>query len=138
MRAVLDVNGVISGVLSRQGAPAQVLLAWEDGRLELILSPLLVAELERTLAYPNLRARISAADASGVIRWLVAGATSADDPRDASAVRSEDPGDDYLIALAARERAALVSGDTHLLAMRGRLPVYSPREFLELIGPSSR
>lgn len=38
-----------------------------------------------------------------------------------------------LIALAERERAALVSGDNHLLDLRGTIPVYSPREFLELV-----
>lgn len=45
-------------------------------------------------------------------------------------LRSDDPGDDHLVALAAAGRATLVSGDRHLLALRGRIPVYSPREFL--------
>jgi predicted nucleic acid-binding protein len=48
-------------------------------------------------------------------------------------VRSSDPGDDYLIALAAEQNAALVSGDRHLLDLKGRIPVYSPRDFLELV-----
>ena len=46
---------------------------------------------------------------------------------------STDSGDDYLVALAAEQRAALVSGDRHLLDLKGRIPVYSPRNFLELI-----
>ncbi|MBA2420337.1 MAG: hypothetical protein H0V57_04320 [Thermoleophilaceae bacterium] len=53
--------------------------------------------------------------------------------RTAPPVRSEDQGDDYLIALAAEQRAALVSGDKHLLALAGRIPVYSPREFIDLV-----
>jgi predicted nucleic acid-binding protein len=48
-------------------------------------------------------------------------------------IRSADPGDDYLLALAARERAQLVSGDEHLLSLRRRAPVVSPRQFLELL-----
>jgi predicted nucleic acid-binding protein len=52
-------------------------------------------------------------------------------------VRSKDPGDDYLIALAASERALLVSGDGHLLDLREQIPVYSPREFLKLLDPQS-
>jgi predicted nucleic acid-binding protein len=55
------------------------------------------------------------------------------DPDEEPPVRSEDPGDDYLIALAAAERAVLVSGDKHLLALADRIPVYSPREFIDLV-----
>ena len=42
-----------------------------------------------------------------------------------------DPGDDYLIALAQSQRAALVSGDKHLLQLAGRLPIFSARQFIE-------
>jgi predicted nucleic acid-binding protein len=48
-------------------------------------------------------------------------------------VRSTDPGDDYLIALAHAQRAALVSGDKHLLRLSGEIPVFSPRDFLALL-----
>jgi uncharacterized protein len=43
---------------------------------------------------------------------------------------STDPGDDYLLALARAERAVLVSGDAHLLALADRLPIHSARAFL--------
>jgi predicted nucleic acid-binding protein len=46
---------------------------------------------------------------------------------------SVDPGDDYLIALASSQRAALVSGDKHLLDLAGKIPVFSPREFIRLL-----
>ena len=48
-------------------------------------------------------------------------------------MRSADPGDDYLIALASAHRAALVSGDKHLLSLSSKIPVFSPRDFLELL-----
>ncbi|MGI8425314.1 MAG: hypothetical protein ACR2FO_01070 [Actinomycetota bacterium] len=44
---------------------------------------------------------------------------------------SADPGDDYLISLAQANTALLVSGDKHLLALKGEIPVLSPAEFLE-------
>ena len=134
MRAVLDPNVVISGLLSSAGSPAQVLRAWREGRFEAIDSGLLLAELERALAYPKLRRRIPHDDATAAIRFLKAGATVVDDPTGPPPAHSEDPGDDYLIALAADQRAALVSGDRHLLALAQRIPVYSPRDFLELLG----
>lgn len=133
MRAVLDPNVVISGLLSGNGSPAQLLRAWQDGRFELVISPLLCEELERALGYPKLRDRISQRDAEVAFGWLKQGATLVNDPPEEPPVRSEDPGDDYLIALAASESAALVSGDKHLLALAVRIPVCAPRRFVELL-----
>lgn len=133
MRAVLDPNVLISGLLSRTGKPARILEAFSLGELEIIVSPALVSELERALSYPKLRTRIPPADAETFIAWLTAGAESHEDPPDPPAVHSQDPGDDYLIALAAAERAPLVSGDKHLLDLADRLPVLSPADFLDLL-----
>lgn len=137
MRAVLDPNVVISGLISNAGAPAQVLAAIAAGRAELIVSPPLLQELDRALAYPKLRRLIVEEDARRALGWLSGVGRHVGDPRAAPPVRSEDPGDDYLIGLAASQRAALVSGDQHLLALKNRIPVYSPRNFLELMESSS-
>ncbi len=134
MRAVLDPNVVISGLLSAQGSPARVLLAWQEGAFELVASPLLLQELERALGYPKLRKRIAARDADSALQWLGAEATVVADAERQPPVLSDDPGDDYLIALAAEQRAALVSGDNHLLKLSGRIPVYSPVQFLDVLG----
>jgi predicted nucleic acid-binding protein len=48
-------------------------------------------------------------------------------------VRSADSGDDYLIALASSQSAALVSGDKHLLNLADQMPAFSPRQFLNLL-----
>jgi uncharacterized protein len=133
VRAVLDPNVVISGFLSQAGSPARVLRAWREGRFEAIVSPLVLAELARALTYPKLRQRIPTSDADAAVRWLRVGATVLDDPTEHPPVHSEDPDDDYLIALAASERAAVVSGDRHLLALSARIPVHSPRDFLDVL-----
>jgi len=133
VRAVLDPNVVISGLLSPKGAPAQVLSSWSEGRLEVIVSPLLIEELRRALTYRKLRRYISVEDGEAAVRWLEAGARRVEDPAGDPPLRSSDHGDDYLVALAAVQRAALVSGDRHLLELSGTIPVYSPRDFLELI-----
>ena len=131
MRAVLDVNVLISALISPAGAPARLVSQWLEGAFELVVSPALVAEAQRTLALPKLRARIERADAERFIELLTDRADSVSDPEDPPAIRSSDPGDDYLLALAASEQVALVSGDEHLLALRDRAPIFSPREFLE-------
>jgi putative PIN family toxin of toxin-antitoxin system len=131
LRAVLDPNVIISGLLSASGAPADVLRACDRGEFEVVVSPKLLAELERALAYPKLRRHISADEAKEVIAWISDSATAAPDPDDPPPVHSTDSGDDYLIALGSAVRALLVSGDKHLLALAPEVPVFSPREFLE-------
>ena len=134
MRAILDPNVLISAVLSRSGTPAKVLRAWLEGRFELIVSPLLVAELERALAYPKLAERIAAEEARELVEWLRREADLVEDPEGPPESRSKDPGDDYLVALAESERAVLVSGDKHLLKLTDEIPVLTPREFLATVG----
>ncbi len=133
MRAVLDPNVVISGLLSPSGAPADVLRALDGGEFELVASRSLLDELERALGYPRLLRHIPRPDAEVVLRWISESATVVADPEAPPKLRSADPGDDYLIALAASQRAALVSGDKHLLSLCGELPIFSPREFINLL-----
>lgn len=135
MRAVLDVNVPLSALLSPHGAPAQILSRWLVGDFELIVSRRLPAELERALVDPKVRARIPADLGTEFVSMLRGAGQVAPDqtrlPR-----RSSDPGDDYLIALAESERAMLVSGDRHLLALAGRFPIRSPAAFLEELARS--
>lgn len=136
MRAVLDPNVIISALLSPSGTPARVLAAWRRGEFELVASALLIAELERALAYPKLRRLVPADDAVEFVAWLNQECELAGDPDVSPKVRSDDPGDDYLIALAADQGAMLVSGDGHLLALADRIPVLTPARFLALLTES--
>jgi uncharacterized protein len=136
VRAVLDVNVLISALISGTGAPARLLELWLAGEFELIASENLLAELGRALAYPKVRERVIADDAARFVLLIRELADVVLDPEEAPQIRSEDSGDDYLLALAARERAHLVSGDEHLLALRERPAVVSPREFLALVEPA--
>jgi putative PIN family toxin of toxin-antitoxin system len=134
VRAILDPNVIISALLSRDGTPAKVLRAWLEGRFDLIVSPLLLEELERALAYPKLAERINAEETAALIDWLRREAILVEDPVEPPTSRSENPRDDYLLALAEAERAVLVSGDRHLLALTHELPVVTAREFLVNVG----
>ncbi|MEA2470986.1 MAG: uncharacterized protein QOE38_1985 [Thermoleophilaceae bacterium] len=95
----------------------------------------MLAELERALAYPKLRKRVPSEDAACFVEWLRRSATVVDDPDVAPPVRSPDVGDDYLLALAAAARAALVTGDGHLLSLGTDLPIYPPASFLTTVAP---
>lgn len=133
MRAVLDVNVLISATLSPTASPARLLVAWQTGAFELIVSPALLAELARALGYPKLRRLVSAEDADAFVAWLERSATMVPDPQAAPPVTSVDPGDDDLIALAADQRAMLVSGDAHLTTLAETFPVVTPARFLDML-----
>jgi putative PIN family toxin of toxin-antitoxin system len=133
LRAILDVNVLISALISPSGSPARLLLAWQEGRFELIASPALLAELRRALAYPKLERLIAPADADAFVAWLSRSALLARDATAPPPVHSIDPDDDYLLALAAEQRAELVSGDAHLLTMAGDYPIQGPADFLATI-----
>ena len=93
------------------------------------MSDALLAELERALAYPRIRARVADHDAAELIALLRETAiVGADEP--SPPPRAIDPGDDYLLSLAQAEQALLVSGDSHLIALSARFPVRTPAEFL--------
>ena len=133
MRAVLDVNVIISGLLSPRGAPARTLRAWLRGEFELVVSPALLGELARALAYPKLAERITATDIEELLELVSRTAVLLEDPPDPPPVRSADPDDDYVISLAAAARAVIVSGDRHLTDLAGQLPAYTPPQFLDLL-----
>jgi putative PIN family toxin of toxin-antitoxin system len=130
VRAVVDVNVLISAILSPRGASADLLRNSRDGEFELIISELLLAELKRALAYPKLRKHIPAENAAAFISWVRGHGIIAEDPTGSPPVRSPDRDDDYLLSLAISQRAFLVTGDQHLLGLSDELPIYRPADFL--------
>ena len=134
MRAVLDATVLISAILSPRGTPARIVLAWQAGAFDLVVSPALLAELRRALAYPKLERLVPPADAESFVAWIGRSALLAADPDGEPPVHSVDPADDYLITLAAAERAVLVSGDAHLTVLADRFPVRTPAQFLASLG----
>ena len=129
VRAVLDVNVLVSGVLSAKGASAEVLRASRDGEFELVISEKLLAELRRTLAYPKLRKRIPQEQAASFANWIRDHGSLAEDPMSRPPVGSRDPDDDYLLALAIYRSAYLVTGDQDLHVLNPDLPILTPAQF---------
>ena len=133
MRAVVDPNVIISAALSPGGSPGRLFKSWLEGAFELVVSNKVLAELERALNYPKLAMRITQEEAIELLDLLERGGTTVEDPTAPPDVRSKDPDDDYLIALASSTQSVLVSGDSDLLELVGRIPVRSPAEFLAMI-----
>ncbi len=133
MRAVLDPNVLIAALISRTGAPAEILARGLAGAFEIVVSDMLLAELREALAAPKLRTRVLPDEAAELAVLLAAHAVAFPDPP-VPPSRSADRDDDYLVALAEHARSVLVSGDRHLLDLAAELPVRTPRDFLLMLG----
>ncbi|HET9198105.1 MAG TPA: putative toxin-antitoxin system toxin component, PIN family [Solirubrobacterales bacterium] len=129
-RAILDPGVLVSALITPTGIPAKLLRTARQGAFDLLVSRLLLDELETVLRREKFRRYLDLADVSAGIRLLLDEGQLVPDPAGPPPVRCADPDDDYLIALAHQQEAALVSGDRHLLALAGKIPVFSPGEFL--------
>lgn len=110
---------------------------WQAGDFELIVCPQLIHEVRKGLLSPRLaeRYRILASDAEAFARRLEDEGVMRDDPQDPPRAVPDDPGDDYLVALAlASEARTLVTRDRHFEKVSlAELRIVGPREALELL-----
>ncbi len=129
MRAVLDTNVLISGLLWR-GVPHGCLIFAEAGLYELILAESIFEELRDKLIH---KFGNSIAEAHEILIGLRGCATLVS-PTGQSGWVLADPDDDKFIESALIGHAdVIVSGDHHLLDLRvvEGIPILSPRQFLQ-------
>jgi putative PIN family toxin of toxin-antitoxin system len=138
LRAVLDANVYVSALLRPEGPPGQTIERFlRDAAFEIVLSPEIVDEVLRALAYPKVR-RLMRGGAAPEL-WFEDLAVLADlvtGVRQISGVCA-DPDNDKYVAAAIEGRAAfVVTGDRQLLALveHGGVRIISPRAFLNLLG----
>ena len=133
-RAVLDTNVLVSALISPGGASARLLLELRAGGFELILSPLLLAELREVLGRDKFRRYVIGEEVDTYVELIRSEGLVRADPPPSPEPMSADPDDEYLIDLAREAGAdALVTGDAHLLDLRAIIPALTPAEFLEVL-----
>jgi len=131
VKAVLDTNILVSGIFFG-GVPRKVLDAWAEGRFELLLTPSIFDEYNRTcdrlaISHPGL-------DYQAVLATVVGHGTLIADPVPTGSITA-DPDDDKFMLCAQSARATVVSGDKHLLDASGweGIQVLRARDFLALL-----
>lgn len=136
LRAVIDTNILVSGILSRNGAPAELITAWRERRFLLLSSSPIIAEVQAVMQYPRIYKKYHLSE--GVIEQtitllehdslLVAG------DADVAGCVPDDPKEEMFLACALDGLAdVVVSGDHHLLDLgnfRG-IPIITARQFLD-------
>lgn len=132
-RAVLDPGVLISALISPTGSPARLLLLWLEGAFELIVSPRLLEELRTVLLRPKFRRYATEEEVKGYVATIERLAIVVADPEEVPRV-SQDPDDDYLVALGRLASAVVVSGDPHLTELdEEQRRVVTPRDFLQTV-----
>ncbi|MCK4385557.1 MAG: putative toxin-antitoxin system toxin component, PIN family [candidate division Zixibacteria bacterium] len=140
LKAVLDTNLFISGLLTTKGNPAKILNRWKAGFFDLVISLPILKEIERVILYPKIKRRLSWTDARlnefllGLAQFsiMVSGESKVD-------VIKEDPTDNKYLACAQEGQADyIVTGDKHLLK-EGKYKgtkIITPKEFLDILRKS--
>jgi hypothetical protein len=134
IRAVLDVNVLISALISRSGAPARILEAWQAERFLVVTSEPILAEFQRVLAQPQLRNRygLTPSRVQRLLRGLRQFALVTPGELELHGL-APDPDDDKLLACAVEGGADyLVSGDKDLLNLGEHegVQLVAPAEFI--------
>jgi uncharacterized protein len=129
-RVVLDPGVLVSALITPTGPPAKLLREVRNGDLQLIVSPLLLAELEGVLEREKFRRYVDLDTVRDYIGLLRREALGFPDPDGPPPLRCADPDDDYLIVLAHSRNAVLVTGDRHLLDVNGGAPILTPADLL--------
>jgi uncharacterized protein len=137
LRAVLDANVYISAIIQPGGTPGRLVERFlRDAIFEIVLSPAIVDEVLRALAYPKVRKILRGVDAQLWFEDLVVLADLVPGAKQLAGV-CKDPDDDKYVAAALEGRATYaVTGDRAFLDLgeHAGVEILSPRAFLGLLG----
>ena len=131
MRIILDTNVLISGIFF-SGPPYQILQAWRDSNISIILSQEIFDEYRRVAE--TLSSQFNEISIDDILNLI---AINADffQPIELSQSICDDPDDDKFIACAiASNVKIIVTGDKHLLKVTGfkGIEIITPKQFIEL------
>jgi putative PIN family toxin of toxin-antitoxin system len=129
VRVVLDTNIIVSAILSERGAARALLNLAREGAVDLVISPVLLEELEEVLE------RFMSRDAATEIRSAMEEIAYVIEPEFVPAI-TRDPDDNHVLAAAVTARVRyLVTRDQDLLSVgsHGGVVILEPAPALHRI-----
>jgi len=130
VKAILDTNVLISGIFF-SGIPYEILAAWRDRKIELIISPEILEEYRRV--GEEMEIRFPGVEIAPFLELLAIEATMVSAMPLTDSVCT-DPDDDKFLACAVASNAKVIcSGDKALLKTTGYrgIEVLAPRSFAD-------
>jgi len=130
MKVVVDTNVFVSGIFF-SGPPYIILQAWRNGRVQLVISPLILSEYREVAI--RLADRYPHVDILPIIDLVMVNADIIQAEAFAMPV-CEDPDDDMFLACAISSGVqTIISGDKHLLKLDGYqgIAIIRPKSFVD-------
>lgn len=142
MRVVLDVNVLVSAVISSRGSPGKILELWRRELFDLVLSPPILEELSRVIHYPRIQKRYNL-QGDRIERFLnlIRSDSTIVEPTSECVIIEDDPSDNrYLECALEGDANYIVSGDKHLLKLKvfKGIVILPPTGFLALLKLDTR
>ena len=140
MRVVVDTNILVGYLITHRPPIAEIVDVYlARGDFTLLISPVLLEELDRVLQYPRLHRYYDAETRLRFVALIAALSETVDLPDEVPRI-CRDPADDWVIACAVVGGAdVIVSGDQDLLDLGqvSDIPIISARQFLERLRGNS-
>jgi putative PIN family toxin of toxin-antitoxin system len=130
VKIILDTNVFVSGVFF-SGPPYQILKAWREGQIQLIISPEILDEYYRV--GKELAKQFHGVDLDPIIGLLTVKSQLIAAPPLSESVCEDQDDDKFLACALASGTNVIVSGDRHLLKVSGfhGVEIIRPRRFIE-------
>jgi len=130
VKVVLDTNVFVSGAFF-SGPPFQILQAWRDGKIQLVISPEILYEYRRVGEI--LAEEYLTIDLEPILEYAIHHAVVFSAPPLPERVCDDADDDKFLACALASGSNLVVSGDKHLLKVSGyqNIEVLKPRDFLD-------
>ncbi len=137
MRVVLDVNVLVSAVISAKGSPARIMELWEEERFEVVISLEIIGELGKVIRYPKIQEKYHLPEqyVEQFLGLINNQAIVVKPVRKITQIKSDPTDNSYLECTIAGGAEYIISGDQHLLRLveyQG-IPILSPAEFLTVL-----
>jgi putative PIN family toxin of toxin-antitoxin system len=128
LRVVLDSNVLVSGLAYPKGIPGQIVEAWLQGSLGVVLSHYILEEMVRVLPRLPANRRSQREIRELADSFLSLAAIVETDGELEPALR--DPADQQILGtLRASQADYLITGDKDLLALSDKYPIVTPAAF---------
>lgn len=143
IRAVLDSNVIVSGIIRQEGTPGRLLrAALEAGKFTLVTSPFLLQEVAETLWEEKIR-KYHRWDREQLLAFVARLHRQSQVTRGQLQVRviADDPDDNAVLSCAKEGEAAyIVTGDGHLLGLGSYegIKIVTPAQFLVALAERPR
>lgn len=138
LRVVIDTNILVSALLSKRGAPSQVLDSWRERKFLVVTNEAAILEVERVLGELKSTGKYALLDEdiNAVLNLLRKDALIVPGTSQIDGSIPDDPEDEKFLAVASDgEAEIIISGDKHLLNLGKyrNISIQTARQFLDSI-----